>query len=230
MRFLYKFASRSRPQKFFNCIENIYTMTQNKDFLILATLDDNDPTMNNDVTKKSLEKYDKVKAIFGTSQNKIDAINRDMDKSGEWDVLINMSDDMSFIRAGFDTIIEEDMKKHFPDGDCLLHYPDQHQGSNCMTMSIMDRKYYERDNYIYDPRCESLWSDVIAQEKGQMRGRYKYIDNRIFNHYHPSFNDTPYDAQYKQTEAFNIRLKDYNVYLDAKKEYDPNNILKLRDI
>ncbi|NCV08744.1 MAG: hypothetical protein EBW51_09190, partial [Actinobacteria bacterium] len=38
--------------------------------------------------------------------------NRDMDKAGNWDILINMSDDMGFIQTGYDeTIINPQPKR-----------------------------------------------------------------------------------------------------------------------
>jgi hypothetical protein len=211
-RILYNFASRSRKQKFFACVENIYINSHNKDFTILASLDIDDPIMNTPDTIKSMKRYDKLYPVWGASKNKIDAINRSMVAAPEWDLLFNISDDMMFIQCGYDEIVENDIKEHFPGGDCLLHYPDQHQGKNCMTMSIMDKKYYDRFGFIYYPGYESLWCDVDAQETGKMLGRYKFINKRIFNHYHPSFGDTGYDAQYRKTEDMEVRNRDQDTF------------------
>ena len=211
MKILYKFASRSRKQKFFACIENIYNYSNNNDFTILASLDLDDDVMNTSDTVESMRRYDKLSWAYGVSKNKVEAINRDMIYAPDWDILINMSDDMMFIKAGYDTVIEEDIKRFYPEGDCLLHYPDQNQGINCMTMSIMDRKYYDRFGYIYHPDYESLECDVEAMEVGHRLGRYRYIDTRLFNHYHPSFGDTKYDEQYNKTEGRHdpsIRIRD----------------------
>ena len=222
MKFLYKFASRSRPNKFIACVENIYINSRNKDFTILASLDADDTTMNNESMIDKMKLYDKLYPVFGVSKNKVDAINRDMDKASAFDILINMSDDMMFIQEGYDVIIEEEMKKHFPDGDCLLHFPDQNQGENCLTMSIMDKKYYDRFGYIYHPDYESLECDVEAQEVGKRLGRYKFINLRIFNHYHPSFGQVPYDEQYQKTEGLvdghAIRHRDKDTYIRREGE------------
>lgn len=222
MKILYKFASRSRKQKFFACIDNIEIMSFNKNFTILASLDIDDPAMNTPDTIASLRKYERVLPVFSISKNKVDAINRDMSSVKDWDILINMSDDMMFIEPGFDKIIEEAMQKFYPDGDCLLHFPDQHQGINCMTMSIMDRKYYDRFGFIYHPDYASLECDMEAMEVGQRLGRYRFIDKRIFNHYHPSFGDTAYDEQYNKTEGRidpSIRQKDKQTFLNRKKNH-----------
>jgi enamine deaminase RidA (YjgF/YER057c/UK114 family) len=49
--------------------------------------------------------------VYGTSKNKVDAINRDMDAFSKphWDILVNMSDDMEFTYKGFDI----DIRKEF---------------------------------------------------------------------------------------------------------------------
>lgn len=222
MRILYKFASRSRPDKFIEGIENIFINSRNKDFIILASLDEDDPTMNNTPMIDKIRAYGvNVCTMFGKSKNKVDAINRDLHHFKEFDLLINFSDDMRFIVGGYDLIIEEEMKKHFPEGDGLLHFPDQNQGSNCMTMSIMDKKYFDRFRYIYHPDYESLECDVEAQEVGKRLGRYKFIDRRIFNHYHPSFQQAKYDYLYKKNEGlldeYAIRRRDKETYLRREK-------------
>ena len=237
MKLLYTFASRSRPEKFIKCIENIYINSRHDDFVILASLDSDDTTMNNiDITEK-MGRYDKLYYTFHTppekDKNKIAAINRSMIGAPDYDILINMSDDFVFIEKGFDKIIIDAFRHPHPDIifdlDQLIHFPDQHQGKNCMTMYIAGRKYYERDGFIYDPRCKSLWADIISQETGQIRGKYKFVNQRIFNHLHPSFMDCKYDAQYLLTEGREVREHDYAVYRTAKIEYDKENILPLRN-
>lgn len=233
MKILYTFASRSRPSKFLACIENIYINSKSRDFVILASLDTDDKTMNNPDMIEKMKRHDKLFPIWGTSTSKIDAINRTMVGAPEFDILVNWSDDMVFIKQGYDQDIKDAFRTKYPerpfDLDQLIHFPDQHQGRNCMTMYIAGRKYYERDNFIYDPRCKSLWSDIIAQETGQMRGKYKFVNEKIFNHLHPSFMDVPYDDQSLKTESREMREHDYAIYREAKKVYDPENILPLRN-
>lgn len=222
MKILYKLASRSRPGKFIAGVENIFINSRNKDFAILASLDEDDITMNNRDMIEKMTRYEaKLYPVFGKSKNKVYAINRDFHLAPDFDILINFSDDMCFIEEGYDLIIEEEMKKHFPEGDCLLHFPDQNQGKNCMTMSIMDKKYFDRFGFIYHPDYESLECDVEAQEVGKILGRYKFINRRIFNHYHPSFGQGKYDGLYKKNEGlidgFAIRNRDKETYLRREK-------------
>ena len=93
MKILFKFPSKSRPEKFFSVIENITDLSRSEDYSILATFDINDPLMANEDVKNRLIGYSKIKSIYGTSLSKIDACNRDMGFSGDWDILVLVSDD-----------------------------------------------------------------------------------------------------------------------------------------
>jgi hypothetical protein len=74
----------------------------------------------------------------------------------DWDILVVMSDDMVCVTHGWDDIIRQDMNENFPDTDGVLHYNDGNQKANVMTMSIIGRKYYKRDGYIYNPEYQSF--------------------------------------------------------------------------
>lgn len=194
MRILFKYTSRSRPKEFNRGLESIYNNIEDKDnFSVLVSLDSDDPT---------LKDYKFPYPNVGTSTNKINAINRDLNEwVGDLDLLVNMSDDMIFTVKGFDNIIRELFVKHFPNGDGFLHLNDGHQGENVSTMSIMDRKYYERDRFIYHPEYKSLWCDVEATEVAWMRGCYAYEPIVLFDHLHPAWGLAPNDPQYLASEA-----------------------------
>src|SRR5690242_20597682 len=124
MKILYKYASRSRPERFFYGLDSIVKNAKHDHYIILCSFDADDETMNCRETSDALKKYDSVIPLFGTSKNKIDAINRDMEIVERWDILINMSDDMQFIKQGFDLDIIEDFGDNL---DQFLHYPDDAQ-------------------------------------------------------------------------------------------------------
>lgn len=206
MNFLIKYASRSRPENFERgLISIIETANETKNIVVLVSLDIDDERLNDYMTV--IEKYwNKVhiKVKADKSNNKIHAINRDVnDYKAHWDILINFSDDMVFIEKGWDSFITEVFKKHFPTGDGFLHLPDGNQNENISTMSIMDRKYYDRDDYIYHPSYISLWCDVEATEAAKMRQRHVYINKQLFKHLHPAWGTAPMDKQYLKTESYN---------------------------
>jgi len=197
---MYKFATRERPHKFFAALDNIIQYASHDDYFILVTADIDDPLMFNDEVKNRVAGYDKVKIYYGTSLNKIDAINRDMAFHTDWDILINMSDDMQFIKYGFDKEIIKDFQS-FRSLDLLLHYPDQKAWFAMCTMAIMGKDYYNRDGYIYNPVYKSLFCDNEQMEVAQMRGRYKYIKKRLFNHNNPMHGLAEKDALHLKTIA-----------------------------
>lgn len=224
MKILFKFATRSRPEKFFSCLENIEKMIDDKiNYHILISCDKDDVTMPHAETLSRIYALKNMTICWGKSINKIDAINRDMDEPLIWDTLINTSDDMVFTKQGFDNIIREDMNKYFPDLDGFLHYNDGNQKSNVCTMSIMGRKYYERFNYIYHPDYKSVWCDVEQTEVAYMLGKYRYMgdENVLFHHLHPAWGLGEYDEQYRASENLDVWGEDLKTLLERKsRNYD----------
>lgn len=101
----------------------------------------------------------------------------------EWDILLAASDDMWCIQPGWDTIIREAMHTHFPNLDGCLWFSDGRQDRIC-TFSIMGRKAYERDGYIYQPDYLSFFCDNEWTEVWQSRGKL-YADPRcLFRNEH----------------------------------------------
>jgi hypothetical protein len=199
MKLLYKFASRSRPEKFLKCLENIFSLARHDDFVILCSFDIDDPTMNCPEMQDKLYGYgDKIIACYGLSENKVDAINRDFKFANDWDILINMSDDMVFLQEGYDTEIINDFGDNL---DEFIHYPDGTQ-TDVSTMSIMGKEYYDRFGYVYHPDYISLWCDKEATEVAQKTGKYKLIRKQILEHNHPVWGKSQYDDQYRHTEKF----------------------------
>lgn len=201
MRLLYKFASRSRPAKLFAALDNMQSMMHHDDYVICVSCDTDDPTMFNDEVKEKIYTYKNTLLWYGTSENKVAAINRDVVFVDNWDILINMSDDMEFIQPGFDVTIIKDYKS-FAIGDVLMHYPDQAAGQALITMAIMDKKYYDRFGYIYNPEYKSLFCDNEQQEVAKLLGRYVFIKKRLFNHNHPAWGLAPVDDLMRHTESF----------------------------
>jgi len=224
MKILFKYTTRSRRSNFLRGYDSIVNNVNSDNYHILISIDKDDSTM---FPLPELKGNHTI--IVGNSKNKIDAINRDVNEFTtlcDWDIIVNMSDDMIFTVKGFDDII----RRYFDNLDQVLHFPDQNQGQNCMTMSILGREYYNRDKFIYHPEFESLWVDIVAQEEAQIRGCYKFVNQNIFVHLHPSFGQAHYDAQYQKTEEWGVRQRDYTTYLFLKHIYDKENRFPIRSI
>lgn len=208
MKILFKLTTRSRPQRAIKTLESIFNNIESDNFNILISLDDDDITTP-DLYDWCAGKFDKINICFGKSENKIDAINRDMDRiKYKWDILVNVSDDQVFIKKGFD----KDIRDSFTDLDKFIHFPDGNQ-DRLATMSIIGYDYYMRDKYIYHPSYKSVYCDNEAQDVAQMRGCYIYNPLHIFNHEHPAWGKGPMDLQYQKTEHPVTYKADHNTYL-----------------
>lgn len=215
---LFKYASRSRPEKFIEGLESIINnLTDSENASVLVSLDKDDPRLK-DYEELIKPYYEKIfiKVVIGISSNKINAINRDITAyKGHWDILVCMSDDMRFTAKGFDHVIRYDMSFRL-NGHGVLHYKDPNQPDNYMTMSIISRSYYDLDGYIYNPSYKSLYADLEAEAVAKNRGLYSFIDVPIFVHLHPSLGLSDYDEQYRITESEPIRLADHDNYWNRK--------------
>ena len=205
MKILYKLASRSRPHKLFPVLDNIQHLATHDNYQIAVTADLDDKSMMNPEVRDNINTYKNVELLYGTSENKVHAINRDLAFYQDWDILINMSDDMLFIQHGFDTTIINDFKTYGLDK--LLHYPDQAAGSALITMAIMGRTYFNRDGFIYNPEYKSLFCDNEQQEVAKLRGCYQFKRTRLFNHMHPAWGLAPVDDLMRHTESFHMEDK-----------------------
>ena len=217
----YKLASKSRPKKLLACIENIREKSRHPHAFILVSLDHDDNHTHTVEFTTNLQRYldwdhpVRLYVHYGTSGSKVAAINRDFEKAPHWDILVNTSDDMWFDLEGFDKVIVEEMKSRFPEGDGVLHFTDGFEPSRAtMTLSIMDRRYYNRFGYIYHPDYVSLWSDVEATHVARKLGRHAFVDRQIVTHRHPANANAATDAQYAHTESFFWR--DHAVFINRQ--------------
>lgn len=201
MKILVNFATRSRPDKFLKRIKELNRMAARPHLVdILVKIDEDDETM-----KDMRPPAENVRFALGRSKNKIDAINRDI--TGDFDILVNMSDDMVCKKHGWDEVLREvyrekglKLSAHFSDGTDVR--------DRLITMSIMGRKLYDFLGYVYHPSYISLWCDNEFMRVSQMLGCYEYFGgkdhkNVLFYHQHPAWaKDVKMDAQYQFTESF----------------------------
>jgi len=210
-KMLFKYASRSRNYKFFSGLENIIqNLSDLNNFCILISLDVDDITMNNPDTIKKLTEYvqkypQRIIIKYGYSKSKIDAINRDVNEVKEkfdFDILVNFSDDMEFIKHSFDEVIRDKFYVHYQNLDGNIYFNDGFTGDRISTMSIIGRKYYDRFNYIYHPSYFSLWCDNEYTELAKMNQKLMYFNENIYRHNHPANVGGFMDEQLIKTESF----------------------------
>lgn len=203
MKVLFKLVSRSRPERFFNTLDNLHSMIADKDnFHIVCTLDTDDTTMNNEEVKQRIAEYAYTTPMWGLSHSKIHAFNRDLIEITGWDIIVAVSDDMQFIVYGFDNLIREGFKCNAPDLDALLHYPDQDAKHIIPVLYTAGRKYWLRDLFIYNPIYKSLFCDNESKEVAEIRKKYFFMGIRIVNHLNPAYGHLPRDEQFDKQQSF----------------------------
>jgi hypothetical protein len=117
-KILCKFPTRTRPQLFLKTLGEYISKASNNSFIqYLISYDSDDETMTPEVIKQAESLHENVKLIQGTSNNKIEACNRDIEKADDWDILILISDDMECKADGWDERLRNDMKVNYPDTD-----------------------------------------------------------------------------------------------------------------
>lgn len=203
MRLLIKFPTRARPEKFFACLKSyVRLMSEGSEYKIAVSCDADDSAMNNFSTLNHLRQFSNLYFYFGDSKSKIEAINKDVDKHFDFDILLLASDDMFPQIEGYDAVIRSCMQKYFPNTDGVLWFYDGCQ-ARVNTLVIMGRKYYERFGYIYHPSYKSLFCDNEFTDVSKSLKKYVYIDSVIIKHIHPLHNSGgTLDALYEKNESY----------------------------
>lgn len=198
---IFKLASRERPQRFRDTLDNLYSMIADKErFTIWCVLDEDDPTKEEYIGILALGNYRNLYTSWGHSKSKVHAINRPIPYEYGWDILVNWSDDMEGALYGFDVLIRTYFDEHFPDGDGLLHAIDQDARAHVPVVYIADKKYFLRDNWIYHPAYKSVWCDNHSMRLAQLRGRYALVEDVIFTHKNPAYGHLPRDPLFDRQQ------------------------------
>lgn len=194
---LINFASRQRPLKFHNCINNLKECFT--DYKVIAKIDRNDPTIREYLSIA----YPEVDFDIGHSKSKVEAINTAI-PAYDWEILVNTSDDIWW-KPGSGDEIRKQMEP-----DTFLHFPEPYADSQAVkkrsdtisVVSVMDRIYYDRFGYVYNPNYFSLCCDNEATEVARLLGRYKFVDKIIFEHLHKRAGKWEGDELLTYTQSF----------------------------
>ncbi len=190
-RLLIKLPSRERADRFFNTLDLYYQKLSGEipyHFLISGDLDDTGPNgLNCPQAIARLANYPNLTVYFGPRVNKIEAVNRDLEKHLDFEILLVASDDMVPQQSNFDLTIVQNMQQYFPNFDGALHFNDGYVGANLNTLPIIGKKYYDRFNYVYHPNYQSICCDLEFTLVAKMLGKTAYINQTIIKHEHGSY-------------------------------------------
>jgi hypothetical protein len=198
MRLLVKLPSRQRPAKLLSVLHKYIDFAANKqDIVFLISLDSDDPTLTNEVVGHLKSMHPNVDVRIGTSQNKIDAINRDMDTAPPFDIVLLASDDMIPMVRGYDNVIRAKMSQHYPDTDGVLWFNDGYAGQKLNTLVCCGRAYFQRFGFLYNPAYKSFYCDNEFMDAANALGKQTYFPDVIIKHLHPANTaDVKNDALY----------------------------------
>ena len=189
MKILVKYPSRQRADLFAHVltqyIERCSDIT-NVHFLI--SLDEDDPQKDKYLRFLEGINVNFLTVIWGQSDSKIHACNRDLNKFEEWDIILLISDDMHVKFDGWDNVIRADFQKFHPDLDGCLWYHDGSIQKVISTLTCMGRKYFDRFGYIYYPAYKSFFCDNEYTDVAMSIGKMTFIDKVIIKHEHPANN------------------------------------------
>jgi hypothetical protein len=219
---LVKYASRGRPDRFLQGLENIYAYCARPELIrVLVTADIDDKTMCNDEMRDIINAYQNCTVIYGTSDNKIHAINRDLDilpeRFADWQILANFSDDMRWTMFGWDEYIRTDFKSIYPDLSGYIAYRDPDTMGSLSTLLIAGRKWIDNFGFIYNPVYQSLFADNEMEEIAKIKGKYHYTGYSIYQHFNPAYNyrDYPEDTMFREQQTIGWTV-DQMTYIERK--------------
>lgn len=202
MNILIKLPSRGRPEKLRTTFAKYVEYAEDPSKItFMVNIDDNDFTFTDTSSKILKRMHNQTIIIVGPPCGKIGAVNRDMDKAGDYDILLLASDDMIPVQKGYDRIIRDNMLKYYADTDGVLFFNDGHHGNKLNTLCILGKKYYDRFGYIYHPSYKTEFCDNEFMDVANHLGRQTYINQVIIEHQHPLWTGIPKDSTYIQNDA-----------------------------
>lgn len=210
MRICFAFASRSRPQRFFDCLDNIRDFSESKDYFVWAKLDEDD--LFADMYRVRLHEYPELTAKWGFSEGKVSAINRSMEDLPPCDIIVMQSDDIQWDVYGFDNEIREAFRKHYPDLDGTIHWPEFNAQQRTIIVSILGINLYKALGYLYHPDFSSVYCDNHFTELTRLMSKYVFVDKILFSHLHPIWGSVDWDDQYRHSERPEVYQKDHTTF------------------
>jgi len=217
---LVKYASRGRTERFFDGMNSIYDLCSQPDYIrVLITADEDDDQMNTEEVRERVSKYKNAHIIYGKSESKIHATNRDLDKLPKgwdnWSIIANFSDDQRFTIANWDDYIRIDFNSVSPDFSHYMAYLDPDTKGALSTLYIAGRKFFDVFGFIYDEIFLSLFADNLVEDCAKAIGKYHYTGYSIYQHFNPAYGY----QRFKEDTMFRIQ-QDIGWDIDQKTYYN----------
>lgn len=197
--------SRSRPKMAEATFKKWVSSAANRSEIVeyILSVDSDDPCLS------EYEALPVDKLLISDNKSAIQAINRGA-KQARGNILVCVSDDFD-CPQNWDSII---LKATEGKTDWLLRIDDGLQ-KYIVTLPIMDKAYYDRFGYIYDPEVLHLFADTIMTCQADLLGKIISCPAKFPHNHHSRTGLTDEvsrknDSTWKQGEALFIeRAKNY---------------------
>jgi hypothetical protein len=130
----------------------------------------------------------RIHIIHDNNRSAVDAVNLAA-REATGNIFIVVSDDTD-CPDGWDDIIRSTV---IGKSDYVIKFADGIQ-KRIITMPVMDRVYYNRDNHIYNPIYKHAWCDTELTDVAEIRGRIIKRLDVMFRHLHPEVTKEERDA------------------------------------
>lgn len=186
--------SRERSEKSYWVTKNWLSMA-GCDVELIVSIDDNDPQRGNYLRLYSQNDPFTTRVISNPNRSAVDAINNAA-KEAKTDIFIVVSDDTECPDNWGNKILEAVIGKR----DYVLRCDDGIQRWLC-TMPVIDRTYYNRFGYVYNPEYRHQFVDTEFTHVAQLLGKIIRRDDLRFTHLHPCRGWAKHDDVYKRSDA-----------------------------
>lgn len=187
--------TRGRPEQAFITASKIINSASGDiplEYIICIDEDDKEKQRYEENFLRICKIFPEIRIVVLNSKNCVQSLNGGAEKS-TGDILIYVSDDFVFPELWDKTILERTNGKE----DWVLWVHDGIQ-DRIMTSCILDRKYYQRFNYIYNPGYESMYSDNEFSDVALLLNRVILAKDVTIRHDHFSVGGLPNDETYQK--------------------------------
>lgn len=188
--------SRNRPLQATETARKWWTSAAKQNMITYYLALDNDDSELNRYYRHS---HPALHLLIEDNTSAIEAINNTVayaTNKEEWDIVIVVSDDFNQPPYHWDLALTEALKGK---SDYIVKTDDGLQPW-IITLPIMDRVYYDRFGYIYNPVYQHMYSDTEMTAVGHLLGKIITLPIK-FPHNHYSTGRTPKDAVNVKADA-----------------------------
>ena len=167
--------SRGRPDRLETMIRSALASTSEAEILIYVDRDD--PCLDKYLL---LADIPHTRFMVGNPIGRGPAINELVAKSDPFDNYVIVSDDITYVRSGWDLEVQEAMDS-FGDGIGCVHLSSEN-GQKYVNWLCVSKKWIDTLGWINEPNLKMFCQDTVVQILAEALGRIKFIEPKVVHH------------------------------------------------